>query len=145
MGDDKGSTGLAAGLDYPDAAFSVHHILQQVKPHPRIRGILEGGKRLAWGAKAIPEGGYWAMPRLSAPGMVICGDSGGMVNVPELKAIHYAMQSGILAAEHIYRRLKAGSTDFSSYDEAVHDSIIGRDMYRTRNMKQPFSRGFFLG
>ncbi|MFL5858211.1 MAG: 4Fe-4S dicluster domain-containing protein [Solirubrobacteraceae bacterium] len=145
MGDDKVSIGFVAGLDYADVEFSVHDILQQFKQHPRIRGILEGGKRVAWGAKAIPEGGYWAMPKLAAPGMVICGDAGGMVNVPELKGIHYAMHSGVLAAEHIYRRLKAGSNDFSSYDEAVHDSIIGRDMYRTRNMKQPFSRGFFLG
>ena len=74
--------------------LSVHDILQQFKTHPRIRGILEGGKRIAWGAKAIPEGGYWAMPKLTRPGAVICGDAGGMVNVPELKGIHYAMHSG---------------------------------------------------
>ncbi|HEX4623289.1 MAG TPA: electron-transfer flavoprotein:ubiquinone oxidoreductase [Solirubrobacteraceae bacterium] len=145
MGKDKVSLGFVAGLDYADVEFSVHDVLQQFKTHPRIRGILEGGKRIAWGAKAIPEGGYWAMPKLTAPGAVICGDAGGMVNVPELKGIHYAMHSGILAAEHIYRQLKASSTDFSSYDDAVHDSVIGKDMFRTRNMKQPFSKGFFVG
>jgi electron-transferring-flavoprotein dehydrogenase len=145
MGDDKVSIGFVAGLDYADVEFSVHDVLQQFKTHPQIRGILEGGKRIAWGAKAIPEGGYWAMPKLAAPGVVIAGDSGGMVNVPELKGIHYAMHSGILAAEHIYGQLKANSSDFSSYDAAVHDSVIGTDLYRTRNMKQPFSKGFFVG
>ncbi len=145
MGEDKVSIGFVAGLDYTDATFSVHDVLQQFKTHPRIRGILEGGKRIAWGAKAIPEGGYWAMPTLHAPGMVICGDSGGMVNVPELKGIHYAMHSGILAAEKIYAALKADSTNLEAYDDAVHDSVIGQDLYRTRNMKQPFAKGFFVG
>ncbi len=145
MGEDHVSIGFVAGLDYTDATFSVHDVLQQFKLHPLIRGILEGGKRVGWGAKAIPEGGYWAMPRLHAPGMVICGDGGGMVNVPELKGIHYAMHSGILAAEKIYDALKRDSTDLSAYDDAVHDSLIGRDLYRTRNMKQPFARGFFVG
>jgi electron-transferring-flavoprotein dehydrogenase len=145
MGDDKVSIGFVCGLDYTDATVSVHDVLQLFKTHPRIREILEGGKRIAWGAKAIPEGGWWALPKLAAPGMVICGDAGGMVNVPELKGIHYAMHSGILAAEEICRRLKAGSNDFSAYDGAVRSSLIGRDLYRTRNMKQPFAKGFFMG
>lgn len=145
MGADKVSIGFVCGLDYTDATMSVHEVLQLFKTHPLVRGILEGGKRVAWGAKAIPEGGWWALPRLSAPGMVICGDAGGMVNVPELKGIHYAMHSGILAAEEIYLRLKAGSHDLSAYDEAVRRSVIGRDLYRTRNMRQPFAKGFFLG
>ena len=92
------------GLDYTDATVSPHDLLQQFKTSRLVRGILEGGKRVAWGAKAIPEGGYWAMPKLSAPGMVICGDSAGMVNVPVLKGIHYAIHSGILAAETIFKR-----------------------------------------
>jgi len=145
MGEDKVAIGFVVGLDYADATLSVHDILQQFKLHPLIRGILEGGKRIGWGAKAIPEGGYWAMPRLHAPAMVICGDGGGMVNVPELKGIHYAMHSGIMAAERIYEALKRESTDLSAYDDAVHDSVIGKDLYRTRNMKQPFGRGFFIG
>ncbi|HVS29441.1 MAG TPA: electron-transfer flavoprotein:ubiquinone oxidoreductase [Solirubrobacteraceae bacterium] len=145
MGEDKVSIGFVVGLDYADATFSVHDILQQFKLHPLVRGVLQGGKRIGWGAKAIPEGGYWAMPKLNAPGMVICGDAGGMVNVPELKGIHYAMHSGIFAAESIYKSLKAGSNDFSEYEDAVHDSVIGKDLYRTRNMKQPFAKGFFIG
>jgi electron-transferring-flavoprotein dehydrogenase len=145
MGDDQVSIGFVCGLDYTDATMSVHDVLQLFKTHPLVRGILEGGRRISWGAKAIPEGGWWALPKLAAPGMVICGDAGGMVNVPELKGIHYAMHSGILAAEEIYRRLREDSHDFSAYDQAVRESAIGRDLFRTRNMRQPFARGFFLG
>jgi electron-transferring-flavoprotein dehydrogenase len=139
------SIGFVVGLDYADARLSVHDVLQEFKLHPLVRRILEGGKRVAWGAKAIPEGGWWAMPRLHAPGMVICGDGAGMVNVPRLKGIHYAIRSGMLAAETIYGRLKAGSTDLSAYERAVHESEIGKDLYESRNMKQPFAKGFFLG
>jgi electron-transferring-flavoprotein dehydrogenase len=145
MGDDKVSIGFVVGLDHTDATVSGHDLLQQFKTSKLVRGILEGGKRVAWGAKAIPEGGYWAMPKLSAPGMVICGDAGGMVNVPRLKGIHYAIHSGILAAERIVAALKAGSTDLSAYEQDVEDSVIGKDLYESRNMKQPFSKGFFVG
>jgi len=145
MGDDKVSIGFVAGLDYADATFSVHDVLQEFKLHPLVRGILDGGTRTAWGAKAIPEGGWWAMPRLSAPGLVIAGDGGGMVNVPELKGIHYAIQSGMLAAEAIVAALKLRSRDLTAYDAAVEASIIGEDLYRTRNMRQPFYRGVAVG
>ncbi|MBV9839784.1 MAG: FAD-dependent oxidoreductase [Solirubrobacterales bacterium] len=145
MGSDRVSIGFVVGLDYTDATLSGHDLLQQFKTSKLVRGILEGGKRVAWGAKAIPEGGYWAMPKLSAPGVVICGDSAGMVNVPILKGIHYAIHSGILAAETIFETLKAGGSDLSSYDRRVEDSVIGRELYQSRNMKQPFGKGFFLG
>jgi electron-transferring-flavoprotein dehydrogenase len=141
----KVSLGFVTGLDYTDARFSVHDVLQEFKLHPLVRRILADGKRVAWGAKAIPEGGYWALPKLHAPGMVIAGDAGGMVNVPKLKGIHYAIESGRLAAETIYRQLKAGSTDFSSYERAVLDSEIGKELYESRNMKQPFAKGLVLG
>src|SRR3954465_8655572 len=131
----KVSLGFVVGLDYADARLSVHDVLQEFKLHPLVRRILKDGKRVAWGAKAIPEGGYWAMPRLHAPGMVICGDAGGMVNVPKLKGIHYAIESGKLAAETIYDRLKHGSHDFGAYERAVHESDIGKDLYESRNMK----------
>ncbi len=145
MADNRVSIGFVAGLDYTDATMSVHDTLQLFKTHKQVRKILEGGKRIAWGAKAIPEGGYWAMPKLSAPGMVLAGDGGGMVNVPKLKGIHYAIHAGILAADAIYRQLKNGSVDFSVYEEMVEESVIGNDMYETRNQKQPFSKGFFVG
>ncbi|MGB8875098.1 MAG: electron-transfer flavoprotein:ubiquinone oxidoreductase [Solirubrobacteraceae bacterium] len=145
MGEDRVSIGFVVGLDYTDATVSPHDLLQQFKTSKLVRGILDGGKRVAWGAKAIPEGGYWAMPKPSAPGMVICGDSAGMVNVPILKGIHYAIHSGILAAETIFARLREGGTDFSEYDRLVEDSVIGKDLYQSRNMKQPFAKGFFVG
>ena len=139
------SIGFVTGLDYADASLSVHDVLQEFKLHPLVRKILADGKRVAWGAKAIPEGGYWAMPRLHAPGMVICGDAGGLVNVPKLKGIHYAIRSGMLAAETIFRQLKGGSTDFSAYEQAILDSEIGKELYESRNMKQPFAKGLVVG
>ena len=145
MGDDRVSIGFVVGLDYTDATVSGHDLLQQFKTSKLVRRILEGGERVAWGAKAIPEGGYWAMPKLSAPGMVIAGDAGGMVNVPVLKGIHYAIHAGILAAEQIFEQLKRGSNDFSGYEQAVEDSLIGKELYQSRNMKQPFGKGFFVG
>src|ERR687898_94737 len=141
----KVSIGFVCGLDNADARISVHDLLQEFKLHPLVKKILEGGKRVAWGAKAIPEGGYWALPRLSHPGMVICGDAGGMVNVPKLKGIHYAIESGRLAAETIYKQLKAGSADFTEYEKAVHEGDIGKDLYESRNMKQPFAKGLIVG
>jgi electron-transferring-flavoprotein dehydrogenase len=145
MGEDRVSIGFVVGLDYTDATVSGHDLLQQFKTSKLVRRILEGGKRVAWGAKAIPEGGYWAMPKLTAPGLMLCGDSGGMVNVPLLKGIHYAIHSGILAAEQIFSSLKTGSTDLTGYEDAVEASVIGQDLYRSRNMKQPFGKGFFVG
>ncbi len=145
MGEDKVSLGFVVGLDYTDAEVSGHDVLQQFKTSRLVRRILAGGKRVAWGAKAIPEGGYWAMPKLTAPGMLLAGDSGGMVNVPRLKGVHYAIRAGMLAAESIYEQLRAGSTDFSAYEDRVEDSEIAADLYESRNMKQPFTRGFFVG
>jgi len=145
MGEDRVSIGFVIGLDYTDATVSGHDLLQQFKQSKLVRNVLEGGERVAWGAKAIPEGGYWGMPKLSAPGVVICGDGAGMVNVPILKGIHYAIHAGIMAAEEIVTALKARSSDFSSYEQRVEESLIGKELYETRNMKQPFAKGFFVG
>ncbi|MEK6326481.1 MAG: electron-transfer flavoprotein:ubiquinone oxidoreductase [Actinomycetota bacterium] len=146
MGEDKVCIGLVVGLDYTDATFSVHDALQQLKTHPFVRKILDGGERVAWGAKTIPSGGYWALPRsLAVPGMAICGDGSSMVNIPELKGIHYAMHAGMYAAEEIVSALKRDEINFAAYDERVRNGLIGEDLYRSRNMRQPFSRGFFFG
>jgi electron-transferring-flavoprotein dehydrogenase len=148
MGEDRISIGLVAGLDYRDARFSVHDALQQLKRHPLVADLIEGGKRVGWGAKTIPSGGYWAMPdRLWAPGLALAGDGAAMCNVSELKGIHYAMHAGMFAAEAIVERLRAGSTDdLSNYQEKVRGSEIAKDLYRTRNMRQPASKaGFFVG
>ena len=151
MGEGQVSIGLVAGLDYADASLSVHDLLQQLKRHPLVRPILEGGTRAGWGAKTIPEGGFYALPsQLSLRGAVLAGDSAGFVNVPALKGIHYAMWSGILAAEAIFTCLKAGRDPsalgaLSGYDEAVRRSFIGSDLYRVRNMRQAFGAGLLPG
>jgi len=149
MGEDKISIGFVTGLDYRDATFSVHDVLQEFKTHKFVRKMLEGGKRVGWGAKTIPSGGYWAMPeQLWAPGLAIAGDSASMVNVPVLKGVHYAMHAGIYAAEAIFDQLKRGEgvvTDLSAYDARVRGSAIDKEIYRSRNMRQVFSKGFFAG
>ena len=100
MGDDLVSIGMVVGLDYRDPRLNPHDLLQVLKTHPTIRAILEGGERIEWGAKTIPGGGFHALPRrLHAPGLLLCGDGVGMVNVPTLKGVHYAVESGRLAAE----------------------------------------------
>ncbi|MBA2504931.1 MAG: 4Fe-4S dicluster domain-containing protein [Thermoleophilaceae bacterium] len=144
-GDDLVSIGFVIDLDYADATTSCHDLLQQFKTHPMVRKILEGGERVSWGAKAIPAGGYWAMPKLSMPGAVIVGDGGGMVNLAALKGVHYAIKSGMLAAETIYAQLKKDSTDYEDYEAEVENSIIGKDLYEQRNTRQPFSMGLIRG
>ncbi len=146
MEDNKVCIGFVVGLDYTDATLSVHDMLQQFKLHPFIKKILKGGKRVGWGAKTIPAGGYWSMPkRLAVPGMVIAGDNAGMVNVAELKGVHYAMHAGMYAAEAIVDALEKDTVDFSAYDDRVHNSIIEKDLYKVRNASQPFTKGFFIG
>jgi electron-transferring-flavoprotein dehydrogenase len=149
LGDDMVTIGLVVGLDYRDASLSVHDLLQELKTHPKIRKILEGGERLEWGAKTIPSGGFNSLPRrLHAPGLLLCGDGAGMVNIPRLKGVHYAIESGRLAAEAAFRALQPGETpasSLSSYDDAVRDSFIWRDLYEVRNMRQVFQRGFYVG
>jgi electron-transferring-flavoprotein dehydrogenase len=148
MGDDMVTIGMVVGLDYRDAELSVHELLQQLKLHPRIRPILEGGERVQWGAKTIPEGGFVSLPkRLHAPGLLLCGDGVGLVNVPALKGIHYAIESGRLAADAAWRALARGSSlrALSSYDDALRESFVWRELREVRNMRQAFGRGFWLG
>ncbi len=151
MGDDMVTIGMVVGLDYRDAELSVHDLLQELKTHPRIRPILEGGERVEWGAKTIPEGGFLSLPkRLHAPGLLLCGDGAGLVNVPALKGIHYAIESGRLAAEAAWAALQPG--------EAVGPARRARRLRRVdsrelrlerppevRNMRPAFGRGFWVG
>ncbi len=143
-GDDLVSIGFVVDLEYADATTSAHDLLQEFKCHPLVRGILEGGERVAWGAKALPGGGYWSMPKLSMPGAVLVGDAGGMVDTVALKGVHHCIKSGTLAAEAIYRSLK-GEASLESYEQAVEDSSIGHELYQVRNTRQPFSKGFIKG
>ena len=149
MGDDMVTIGMVVGLDYRDAELSVHDLLQELKTHPRMRKILEGGERVQWGAKTIPEGGFVALPkRFHASGLLLTGDGVGLVNVPALKGIHYAIESGRLAAEAAWRTLERGASarsELATYDEALRESFIWRDLQEVRNMRQAFGRGFYLG
>ena len=153
LGREQVTVGLVVGLDHADSTLSVHDLLQQLKLHPLVKDILAGGTRheRGWGAKSIPEGGFHALPqKLSVPGAVITGDAAGFVNVPALKGIHYAMWSGMLAAEAIFEALKAGRDPqatgvLESYDRAVKDSFIWSDLRKVRNMRQAFGSGFVPG
>jgi electron-transferring-flavoprotein dehydrogenase len=149
LGPGQLALGLVVGLDYHDAALDIHQLLQRMKLHPFFRQYLEGGQLLEWGAKTIPEGGYYSLlERRSGDGILLVGDAAGFVDVPSLKGIHYAMQSGIYAARAVFAALKAGAVSGSalaSYDEMVNQSYISSDLYRTRNMRLAFKDGFFVG
>ncbi len=146
LADDLVSIGLVVGLDYREHNLDVHELLQDLKQHPLFATHLEGGEVIEWGAKTIPEGGYHALPEtLSGHGVILVGDSLGLVNVPALKGIHYAMMSGIYAAESIFAALKRGTSDLTDYDSKVRDSFIGRDLYKVRNMRLAFKSGFYVG
>ncbi len=143
-GDDLVSIGFVVDLDYADATTSVHDLLQKFKLHPLVKGILEGGERVAWSAKALPGGGYWSMPKLSMPGALLVGDAAGMVDAAALKGVHHCIKSGILAAEAIYNSLKNGES-LESYEQAVDESSIGQELYQVRNVRQPLQKGFVKG
>jgi electron-transferring-flavoprotein dehydrogenase len=151
MGPEHVSIGLVVGLDWADSSLSVHDLLQELKLHPLVHGILAGGERVEWGAKVIPEGGWYALPdRLDLPGALLVGDAAGLVNVPRLKGVHYAIRSGMQAAIAIHGALRAGF-DLGSpgalraYDEMVRGGEIGRDLHQVRNMRQMFQSGLVVG
>ena len=151
MGDDMVTLGMVVGLDYRDVELSVHDLLQELKTHPLLRELLEGGERVAWGAKTIPEGGFFSLPRrLHAPGLLICGDGAGLVNVPALKGIHYAVESGRLAAEAAFAALQPGETPWrpgalARLRRGAAESFVWSDLRQVRNMRPAFGRGFWLG
>jgi len=149
MADDLVAVGLVVGLDYGDARFDVHEALQRMKLHPLFREILEGGEMIEWGAKTIPEGGYYSVAeRRHGNGLIVIGDAAGYVEVSSLKGIHYAMHSGIMAARQIFEALKNDDTSeaaLAGYTRAVDDSVIMKDLERTRNMRLAFKGGFVTG
>jgi len=149
LADDLISLGLVVGLDYRQHSLDVHVLLQKLKEHPLVVPYLEGGELVEWGAKTIPEGGYYSIPeRLHGDGLLIAGDAAGFVDVPSLKGIHYAVQSGLFAARTVFEALKKDDVSaggLAGYDALVHDSSIGKDLYRTRNMRLAFKSGFFGG
>ena len=149
IGENLVSLGLMAGLDSPEGGLSVHDKLQVMKDHPLFAPWLKGGKCLEWGAKTLPEGGYHALPeKLSGHGVLIIGDSAGFINMASLKGIHYAMASGLYAAETLYEALKENNFSrdlLKNYDEKIKNSFIVKELYKCRNLRQSFHKGLFFG
>jgi electron-transferring-flavoprotein dehydrogenase len=149
MADDLVAFGLVVGLDYRSNQLDVHRLLQGLKRHPLFAQYLAGGEVVEWGAKTIPEGGFKALTeRLHSDGILVTGDAAGLVNVPALKGIHYAMQSGIFAAQTIFSALLKNdfsAKELSAYDKMVRSSFIADDLYRVRHMRQAFKSGFYIG
>jgi electron-transferring-flavoprotein dehydrogenase len=148
MGDRHLSLGLVAGLDSPDPRLNIHERLQVLKQHPFFREKLEGGELKAYGAKAIPEGGYWSMPRLAVDGALLLGDAAGTVNAMRLKGIHLAIETGMAAADVTLEALEKDDTTamtLMAYDRRVRDGAVGQELYKVRNFRQPYQRGLVAG
>jgi electron-transferring-flavoprotein dehydrogenase len=151
MGDDMVSLGFVIGLDYRDLELSAHDLLQEFKTHSFIRALLDGGERIAWGARTITSGGWHAMPRnLVAPGLLLTGESAGLVDLARLKGVHFAIESGRLAAEAAFRSLQRGESPgrigaFAGYDTEVRNGYLGTSLREVRNIRQAFEKGFFVG
>lgn len=142
------AVGMVCGLDWDDPQMDVQEQLQRFKKHPFIQQFIKGGEVIAYGAKTLPEGGYFSVPRPYVDGALLVGDSAGFLNVPYLKGIHYAMKSGMLAAETVFDALVRGdasATVLSSYEEKLASSYVMRDLYRVRNFRRAFTYGRIPG
>jgi electron-transferring-flavoprotein dehydrogenase len=142
------SVGFVVHLNYENPYLSPFEEFQRFKTHPLVRGTFEGGKRLAYGARALTEGGWQSVPKLSFPGGALVGCAAGFMNVPRIKGSHNAMLSGMLAAEHVAAALAAGraNDELADYEAAWRSSAIGPDLWKVRNAKPLWSRfGTLLG
>ncbi|MDI3470850.1 MAG: Electron transfer flavoprotein-ubiquinone oxidoreductase [Pseudolabrys sp.] len=142
------SVGFVLHLNYSNPYLSPFEEFQRFKTHPLVRDTFAGGKRLAYGARALTEGGWQSVPKLTFPGGALIGCDAGFMNVPRIKGSHNAMISGMLAAEQVVAALAAGraNDEITAYDEAWRGSAIGRDLYRVRNAKPLWSKyGTLLG
>ncbi|MEW6203659.1 MAG: electron transfer flavoprotein-ubiquinone oxidoreductase [bacterium] len=140
--------GYITGLDYKDPLLDPHKQFSKFKAHPFIKKLLEGGKMMYYGAKTLPEGGFFSIPRPYMDGLLIAGDSASFINVPKLKGIHYAIKSGILAAETIFEALlkdKFDTGQLADYWTKVQNSYIGKDLFPARNFRALFKTGFLTG
>jgi electron-transferring-flavoprotein dehydrogenase len=147
-GDDLVSVGFVLHLNYANPWISPFDEFQRLKTHPRLRATFEGGKRLAYGARALTEGGLQSVPKLVFPGGALIGCAAGFMNVPRIKGSHNAMLSGILAAEHVAAALQAGRANdvLADYEDTWRASAIGKDLWKVRNAKPLWSRfGTVLG
>src|SRR5690606_29582136 len=127
-------------LDYEDPNFAPYEASQQLKNHPRIKPLLEGGSILPAGARAIVEGGYQSLPRTEMPGALLIGDRAGLVSVPKIKGTHQAMRSGMLAGEHVAATLSA-----DGWDAKLRASPVMAELRKVRNIRPGFNKGFWFG
>lgn len=148
LDDNLFAVGMVCGLDWEDPQMDAHAQLQRLKKHPFIQRFIKGGEVIAYGAKTLPEGGYFAVPRPYVDGALLVGDSAGLLNVPYLKGIHYAMKSGMLAAETIFDALlrnDSSASELSSYETRLASSYVMRDLYKVRNFRRAFAYGRLPG
>ncbi|MDR3705763.1 MAG: electron-transfer flavoprotein:ubiquinone oxidoreductase [Paludibacteraceae bacterium] len=148
LNDSKVAVGLVVGLDYQDPSFDVHDAMQIWKTNSFVSNILKGGKLIEYGAKTLPEGGYYAIPKLYVDNALIVGDSAGFLTMPALKGIHLAITSGMLAAKTAANALSNNDTSEKSlqqYETLVNNSVIYKDVYPVRNFRQGFEHGLFVG
>ena len=133
--------------NYENPWLSPFEEFQRFKTHLAIRDVFEGGKRISYGARAITEGGYQSVPKLTFPGGALLGCSAGFVNVPRIKGSHNAMLSGMMAAEEAVKAIKAGRAqdELSAYEEGWRGSDIGKDLYKVRNIKPMWSKYGLVG
>jgi electron-transferring-flavoprotein dehydrogenase len=142
------SIGLVLALEYADPQFDPHAAFQTWKTHPYVKRILEGGKLVRYGAKSLPYGGWYAIPRTYVDGALIIGDSGSFLDSQRLKGIHMAMKSGMLAAETILEALKTGdasSKTLSAFPQKIEQSYIKKELWQVRNFHQSFQHGMLRG
>jgi electron-transferring-flavoprotein dehydrogenase len=147
MEDNLVAAGFVVGLGYTNPYLSPYEEFQRYKTHPAIRSFLEGGKRIAYGARAIAAGGLQSIPRLVFPGGALIGDDAGFLNASRIKGSHAAMKSGMLAAEAVCDALQAGreSDELTAYPEAFRASWLHEELHKARNFKPFMSRGLYSG
>ncbi len=139
------SIGFIVGLDYSNPYLDPYLEFQKFKTHPQIRPLLEGGRRIAYGARALSEGGLQSVPKLSFPGGVLTGDAAGFLNVAKIKGTHTAMKSGMLAAESVFAALDAPAATLDSYEQAIMNSWLYDELYAARNIRPAFHYGLLIG
>jgi len=142
------SIGLVTALEYQDPRFDPHAAFQTWKTHPFLRGILDGGKLVRYGAKSLPYGGWYSMPRNYLDGVLIVGDAGSFLDSQRLKGVHLAIKSGMLAAETIFESLKSGDTSakiLKLYKDKIDHSYLKQELWRVRNFHQSFHNGLLDG
>lgn len=147
MEDNQVAVGFVVGLDYQNPHISPFDEFQRFKTHPAIRPTFEGGRRIAYGARALAEGGYQSVPRLVFPGGALIGDTAGFLNVPKIKGTHTAMKSGIVCAEAVFAALTTEPPPpvVEAYPEALKASWVWDELYRVRNVRPSFHAGLWLG